>query len=204
MRKFRNMAYLACGVLYQTPIKSFQIKRGCDILIWVMKMATRYQFSKEEIEQIRNTRKANKSKQVERRLRVLEMMSEGYKNKDIAERTGYHEAYLRKLVSKYREGGLGALIDNHYSGNHRNLSYEAEAALLATFNERAAAGEMVNTAEIKAAYEEAVGHSIGGGQIYYVLKRHKWRKVMPRSKHPKKASDEVIETSKKLTIESRN
>ena len=167
-------------------------------------MATRYQFSTEEVEQIRNARKANKSKQVERRLRVLEMMSEGYKNRDIAETTGYHEAYLRQLVSKYREGGLGALTDNHYPGNHRNLSNEEEAALLERFNEQAAAGQMVNTAEIKAAYEEAVGHSIGGGQIYYVLKRHKWRKVMPRSKHPQKADEEVIETSKKLTPESTN
>ena len=167
-------------------------------------MATRYQFSKEEIDQIRNARKVNKSKQVERRLRVLEMMSEGHKNKDIAEATGYHEAYLRKLVSKYREGGLGALTDNHYPGNHRNLSYEEEAALLEKFNEQASAGQMVNTAEIKAAYEAAVGHSIGGGQIYYVLKRHKWRKIMPRSRHPKKADEEVIETSKKLTPESTN
>ncbi|MDE7249890.1 MAG: winged helix-turn-helix domain-containing protein, partial [Lachnospiraceae bacterium] len=33
--------------------------------------------------------------------------------------------------------------------------------------------------------------------IYCVLKRHGWRKVMPRSRHPKKASEEVIETSKK-------
>lgn len=169
-----------------------------------MKMATRYQFSTEEVDQIRNARKANKSKQVERRLRVLEMMSEGYKNRDIAEATGYHEAYLRQLVSKYREGGLGALTDNHYPGNHRNLSNEEEAALLEKFSEQAAAGQMVNTAEIKAAYEEAVGHSIGGGQIYYVLKRHKWRKVMPRSKHPQKADEEVIETSKKLTPESTN
>mgnify|MGYP002626982284 CR=1 FL=1 len=169
-----------------------------------MKMASRYQFSKDEIEQIRSARKENKSKQVERRLRVLEMMSEGYKNKDIAEATGYHEAYLRQLVSKYREGGLGALTDNHYPGNHRNLSYEEESALLETFKEQAAAGQMVNTAEIKAAYEEAVGHSIGRGQIYYVLKRHKWRKVMPRSRHPKKAGEEVIETSKKLTPESTN
>lgn len=167
-------------------------------------MATRYQFSREEVEQIRNARKANKSKQVERRLRVLEMMSEGYKNRDIAEATGYHEAYLRQLVSKYREGGLGALTDNHYPGNHRNLSNEEEAALLEKFSEQAAAGQMVNTAEIKAAYEEAVGHSIGGGQIYYVLKRHKWRKVMPRSKHPQKADEEVIKTSKKLTPESTN
>lgn len=167
-------------------------------------MATRYQFSKEEIEQIHSARKGNKSKQVERRLRVLEMMIEGYKNKDIAEATGYHEAYLRQLVSKYREGGLEALTENHYPGNHRNMSYEEESALLDTFNEQAAAGQMVNTSEIKAAYETAVGHSIGGGQIYHVLKRHKWRKVMPRSKHPQKASEEVIETSKKLTPESTN
>ena len=167
-------------------------------------MATRYQFSTEEVEQIRNARKANKSKQVERRLRALEMMSEGYKNRDIAEATGYHAAYLRQLVSKYREGGLGALTENHYPGNHRNLSNEEEAALLERFSVQAAAGQMVNTAEIKAAYEEAVGHSIGGGQIYYVLKRHKWRKVMPRSRHPQKADEEVIETSKKLTPESTN
>ena len=167
-------------------------------------MATRYQFSQEEIEQIRGARKANKSKQVERRLRVLEMMSEGYKNKEIAKATGYHEAYLRQLVSKYREGGLGALTENHYPGNHRNMSYEEESAILDKFKEQATAGQMVNTAEIKAAYETAVGHSIGGGQIYYVLKRHKWHKVMPRSRHPKKASEEVIETSKKLTPESMN
>ena len=58
--------------------------------------------------------------------------------------------------------------------------------------------------EIKAAYQEAVGHSVGASQIYYVLHRHKWRKVMPRSRHPKKASEEVIATSKKLTPESQN
>ena len=171
---------------------------------WVIKMATRYQFSEEEIERIHKARKENKNKQVDRRLRALEMMSERYKNKEIAEATGYHEAYLKQLVSKYRKGGLEALTGNHYRGNHRNLSYEEEAALLEKFSEQASAGQMVNTAEIKAAYEEAVGHSIGSGQIYYVLKRHKWRKVMPRSRHAKKADDEVIETSKKLTLESTN
>ena len=44
---------------------------------------------------------------------------------------------------------------------------------------------------------KGIGHSIGTSQIYYVLHRHGWRKVMPRSRHPKKASEEVIETSKK-------
>jgi len=49
-----------------------------------------------------------------------------------------------------------------------------------------------------------VGHRISSGQIYRVLHRHDWRKVMPRSRHPKKASEEVIATSKKLTPESMN
>ncbi|MBR4040361.1 MAG: winged helix-turn-helix domain-containing protein [Clostridia bacterium] len=35
-------------------------------------------------------------------------------------------------------------------------------------------------------------------QIYYVLHRHGWRKIMPRSRHPKKASEEAIEASKNL------
>jgi hypothetical protein len=34
------------------------------------------------------------------------------------------------------------------------------------------------------------------------LKRHGWRKVKPRPRHPGKASDEVIEASKKLTKNS--
>ena len=84
------------------------------------------------------------------------------------------------------------------------MRYEEETALLEPFSKEAEAGQIVEVSEIKAAYEEAVGHTIGTAQIYYVLQRHKWRKVMPRSRHPKKADDEVIETSKKLTRESQN
>jgi hypothetical protein len=42
---------------------------------------------------------------------------------------------------------------------------------------------------------------LGTGQIDRVLKRQEWRKVKPRSRHPKKAGTEAIEASKKLTIE---
>ena len=81
---------------------------------------------------------------------------------------------------------------------------EEEAALLEPFQAEAEKGQIVEVSKIKAQYEEAVGHRIGGSQIYYVLERHGWRKVMPRSRHPKKASDEVIETSKKLKKKYRN
>ena len=73
---------------------------------------------------------------------------------------------------------------------------EEEVSLLEPFREKAEKGEIMEVSEIKAIYEQAVGHRIGGSHIYYVLRRHGWRKVMPRRKHPKKASKEVIATSK--------
>ena len=80
------------------------------------------------------------------------------------------------------------------------MSFEEEAAFLEQYKKLAEQGEIVEVSEIKRAYQEKVGHSIGKEQIYRVLARHGWRKVMPRSKHPNKASDEVIEASKKLTL----
>ena len=80
------------------------------------------------------------------------------------------------------------------------MSVEEEAEILAPFKERAAKGELVSVSEITRAYQDKVDHPISSGQIYYVLHRHGWRKVMPRSKHPKKASDEEIAASKKLTL----
>ena len=80
------------------------------------------------------------------------------------------------------------------------MTPEDEAALLGPFREKAEKGQIVEVSEIKASYEQAVGHTIGGSQIYYVLRRNGWRKVMPRGKHPKKASEEAIEASKKLKL----
>ena len=40
--------------------------------------------------------------------------------------------------------------------------------------------------------------------IYFLLQRHKWRKVMPQSRHEKKASDEAIEAYKKNHGEGKN
>ena len=167
-------------------------------------MACRYVFTEEEIEELTTASKANKRKDVDRRLRALIMRAKGNTLAEIAQATGYSYSNITKLVRTYRAGGLAAIVENHYGGNHRNISYEEEAALLKPFEKKAEAGQMVEISEIKAAYQAAVGHSIGTSQIYYVLHRHKWRKVMPLSRHPKKASEEVIETSKKLTSESQS
>jgi len=163
-------------------------------------MGSRYRISSREVGELEQARKKNKDKNVEKRLKALLLRAEGKKREQIAEQTGFAKSYISELVSKYRTKGIGAIVENHYPGNHRNLSFAEEAALLKPFRSAAEAGQIVEVSAIKRAYETAIGRSLTSrGQIYYVLQRHGWRKVMPRSKHPNKASEEAIEASKKLT-----
>jgi hypothetical protein len=64
-----------------------------------------------------------------------------------------------------------------------SLSTE-EKALLARFAKAAGAGEMLNIHDLKAAYEQAIGHRTSNSTIYNLLARHGWRKLTPRPFHP--------------------
>lgn len=164
-------------------------------------MAVKYEITATQKEEIEAARAKNTNKRVEYKLKVLSMRVDGADAKKIGEATGYHPAYVSALVSKYIHGGLEVITGNHDGGNRRNISFEGKQEFLRLYIERAAQGQLLDTAEIEIAYEEAVGHHISNGQIYRVLRRHGWRKIMPRSKHPKKASEEVVATSKKLKNE---
>lgn len=159
-------------------------------------MAKSYEISESQLLEIETARKKNRNKNVERRLYVLVMRAEGKSLEEISEKTGYHISTASKLIARYMRDGISAIAENHYKGNRRNMSFEEEAAILAPFIERAERGEMVDIKEIAAAYQKAVPHKVSDTQIYYVLHRHGWRKIMPRSRHPKKASKEAIEASK--------
>jgi transposase len=165
-------------------------------------MPTRYHIEKDQLAEIEEARKKNQDKNKEKRLKVLVLHAQGEKRSAIAEKTGFVTSYISEIVAKYMKHGLASIIDNHYAGNRRNLTYEEEKALLEPFRKAAAAGQVVEISAIKAAYEARTGTILGDnnkGQIYRVLQRHGWRKIMPRSKHPNKADDEAIEASKKLT-----
>lgn len=149
-------------------------------------MASRYLFSEEEAEAIREARKANRNQRVEARLKALELRAQGLDAKEVAETTGFHAAYVTQLVAKYRAGGLDAIIGNHYGGNRRNMSVVEEAAILAPFKARMEKGERVEIKEIARAYQDAVDHPVSKGQIYVVLHRHGWRKERPGKDWQKK------------------
>ncbi|EFB92055.1 helix-turn-helix domain-containing protein [Pyramidobacter piscolens] len=167
-------------------------------------MAFKYEISQEQKAEIELARKKNRNKRIEMKLKVLSLRAEWESLKEISEITEYHFTNVSKIISQFIHRGLSYMLQCHYLGNHRNMTCEQEEAVLAPYLEKAGKGEIVSVAEIAQAYQTAVGHAIAPTQIYAVLKRHGWRKVMPRSRHPRKACDEVIEASKRLTLASRD
>ena len=162
-------------------------------------MPKTYKISAENAAEIEEIRKTNTDKKVDRRLYAVQLRGEGLTNDEIAQKLDTSDKMVSQWVSAYiNNGGIAALLPKERIGMHRNLSIEEEKKFLSAYTKQAEAGQIVDLNELKAAYIEKVGHSIGGSQIYRMLERHGWRKVMPRSKHPQKASDGAIEASKKL------
>ena len=163
-----------------------------------------YQITEEEYKEIVLREKQTRDKRISKRLRVLMLRYEGKSNPEIAAKLDISTDRLSHLISEYKRVGLEEYVRVKYTGNHRNMSYEEEQEILDRFQEAAKAGQVITVKEIKAAFDEKLGRDTGRGYIYMLLKRHRWRKLKPRSRHPKKASDEEIAASKKLNQAGRN
>ena len=85
---------------------------------------------------IKAARRETKDKRADARLKALELRAEGMELSEVSQATGFHAAYVSQLVAKYRDHGLEAISGNHYGGNHRNMSFEEEAAILAPFKKK--------------------------------------------------------------------
>ena len=133
------------------------------------------------------------------RLLALHMRVLGKKNKEISEIVGLSVQYITELASKYIKEGIDAILTDKRTGNHRNMSVTEEISFLDSFFDLADAGQIVTIATIMDKYKEVTGKPCADTTIYRLLKRHGWRKIAPRPEHPGKASEDEIESSKKLT-----
>jgi transposase len=158
------------------------------------------EFSEANRSQIRHWKKKVKKISLYKKLEVLEYASRGYKVKEIADLTNYSEKRITELIKKYQTEGIEYFLEEHRKGgNRRNLTDAQENEILDKYKEKAMAGKVINLREIKKEYERVLGREVANSTFYDYLNRQGWRRVMPRGAHPKKASDEEIETSKKLT-----
>ena len=152
-----------------------------------------------EYTSVKELSKRNTNKRIDKRLQVLMMRYEGKKDVEIGEKLNYSRKRVSQLCASFKKDGLSEYARHKYGGNHQSLTDKEELEILEVFSEKAAQGEVVTAQSIKAAFDERRGKDTGRGYIYMLLERHNWRMVMPRGKHPKKASEAEIEASKKLT-----
>jgi transposase len=156
--------------------------------------ATYQESQKQEIKQ---AFKISTDAKEQKRLLCLKLrMEQGFNAKQIAEILEYSEIQVRTVISNYSRNGLKSILRGHQGGNHRNLSYEEEEALLAPFLIKAEKGQILIVPDIHKAYESALRRPIPPSTVYRMLDRHNWRKIMPRSRHPK-ANPEEQEAYKK-------
>ncbi len=160
-----------------------------------MKMS---KISEQEYERIKEAAKKNKNKRVDKKLQVLIMRHENKGNEEISARTGYNVRYITTLMGQYKKQGLEEFIRIKQTSHNRNMSVEQEAKVLAKFEEEADAGHELTVNQIRQGLESELGKETSVAYAYRVLKRHGWRKVMPRPKHPKAAGKEEQDSSKKL------
>jgi len=156
------------------------------------------QFTEEEKNAINKEIKNKQTQPVYKRLMVMKLKAETrMTSKEIAMQLNLYPSSVDKMVFKYKKGGINALLGLGYGGNNRYLSSKEEKEFLDTFEKKADAGKILEVKEIQKAYEEKIKKNVSKNTIYIMLNRNGWRKVMPRSKHPNKASDEDIEAYKK-------
>ncbi len=113
---------------------------------------------------------------------------------------GGSQGFVRKVIQQYNRLGASGL-ESPGKGGRRNcyLSWDAEKQLIDSFKEKARRGQVATAIQIKQAYELKCGFSVNKTTIYRLLERHQWRKIVPRSSHPKKdpsAIDEFKKTSR--------
>jgi len=164
----------------------------------------KYIITEQEYNEVKQLAKKNKHKRVDKRLQVIILRYEGLSYAEIANKLGFSPAWVSRLCAHFKNQGISKYAKHKYGGNHQAIDTAKEKEILDRFREKAQSGQVVTVRDIKRAFDEYRGKDTGRGYIYMLLERHKWHMVMPRGKHPKGASDEQIEASKKLTKNTKN
>lgn len=105
---------------------------------------------------------------------------------EIAQVLGWATVTVHITHSRWAKEGESLFDLKGKGGRHyQNLTEAEESEVLAPFLGQATAGNVLKVAEIQTAYEARVGKAVPNSTIYRMLKRHGWRKVTPRPRHPK-------------------
>lgn len=116
----------------------------------------------------------------------------------IADMTGLAPSTVRRLHSDFLRLGMKIFDLSGRGGRRRQImTPEEETAFLHPFIETGEAGGILEVRNIHEALCKRAGRPVHRSAVYKLLHRHNWRKIVPRSRHPK--ADDVAQAAfKKL------
>jgi transposase len=136
-------------------------------------------------DQLQRALKGERNPKIRERIQMVLLRENGMTQPEIARTMGVSLSTVNRAHMAYDHGGRAALAPKPSGGRIReNMTLAEEKSLLDRFANAAAAGEMLNIQDLKAAYEEEIGHPTSNSTVYNLLDRHDWRKLMPRPAHP--------------------
>ena len=152
----------------------------------------------EEVRQLMNN--AKNKEEFRRYQSVYLRISEQMATSLIAKVTGLSESHIHRIHNQCKANGLSSLCSGKKGGRHRSyLTVEQEKEMLQEIEKKAIKGGVVEIAKVHKIFEEKVGGKVARYSAYRLLHRHGWRKVTPRSYHPKQKED-AVESFKKTGL----
>ena len=147
------------------------------------------------VEEVKGRMKEAKDpRQLQRWQIIYTTLIQPRKAEDIAKCVGVSKSLVQKIIPRYNRDGIQAIEIKSSGGRyHDYMSEKEEEIFLEPFYQKAERGELTTAKEIQIEYEEKIGHKVHKTTIYGILKRHGWRKILPRGRHPK-ADIEAQET----------
>ena len=117
----------------------------------------------------------------------------------IATHVGVSVSTVHKTISNYNRFGPDSIEKQTKGGRRRSyMSVQEEKKFLAPFIKQASKGEITTIAQIQKAFCEKIKKPVHKTTIYRLLKRHGWKKLMPRPRH-EKAQQQQQDTFKKTS-----
>lgn len=128
-------------------------------------------------------------------------LNKGKSAKEFAQMLGVNVHKIYRIIESYNKNGVDWDKDKKWGGRREArayLSIDEEKQLLNDIREKALKGEIITVFDIKLLVEKKIGHEVSDDYLWDLLKRHNWKKRIPRPKHPKTDTEAQEEFKKNL------
>jgi transposase len=140
----------------------------------------------EQIQHLEKILRDSKNSNVTKRVQcVLLRFTEKKTSIEISNIVGYEPASVRRIQKRYFDEGADSLFTEKRGGRHHfYMTIEQEKDFLEKIKQKALNCEIISMHEVHQIYQDKIGHECRIETLYYLFKRHGWKRIKPRPKHP--------------------